>query len=111
MARMKILAIFLSLNIQNLGAKMCVTFVTKDKTKIINNIYIFITCKFIVTFCNKIGENRCFVNIIQYLKHYLQYCYLVFVYILAIYADITNVTVVSLQMYVYFLSENLIWFR
>lgn len=81
---------------------MCVTFVTKDNIKIINNIYIFFKCKFIVTFCNKIGENRCFVNIIQYLKHYLQYCYLVFVYILAIYADITNVTVVSLQMYVYF---------
>lgn len=105
---MKILAIFLLLNIQNLGAKMCVTFVTKDKTKIINNIYILIKCKFIVTFCNTTRGNRLFVNIIQYLKHYLQYCYLVFVYILAIYAGITYVTDVSLHMYVYFLSENLI---
>lgn len=108
---MKILAIFLSLNMQNLGAKMCVTFVTKDNSKIINNIYIFITCKFIVTFCNITRGNWQFVNIIQYLKQYLQYYYLVFVYILAIYADITNVAAVLLQMYVYFLSENLIWFR
>lgn len=71
MARMKILAIFLPLNMQNLGAKMCVTFVTKDNTKIINDIYIFIMCKFIVTFCNITRGNRQFVNIIQYLKHYL----------------------------------------